>query len=96
MDPTDISSPGIDFIRTYLKNNPKSSIEILGHADEIGTSESNVTLAKGRAEAVKAILVKAGIEESRLQVVSKGEDTSVQADSEGARKLVRKVTFKIK
>ncbi len=96
VDPTDISSPGIDFIRTYLKNNPKSSIEILGHADEIGSSESNVTLAKARAEAVKATLVKAGIEESRLQVVSKGEDTSVQADSEGARKLVRKVTFKIK
>jgi OOP family OmpA-OmpF porin len=96
VDPTDISSPGIDFIRTYLKNNPKSSIEILGHADEVGRSESNVSLAKARAESVKAILVKAGIDESRLIVVSKGEDTSVQADSEGARKLVRKVTFKIK
>lgn len=96
VEPTDISSPGIDFIRTFLKNNPKSSVSIYGHADEIGSSESNISLAEGRAKAVKAILTKSGIEESRLQVVSKGEDNSVQVDSEGARKLVRKVTFKIK
>lgn len=96
VNPTDISSPGIDFIRTFLKNNRKASVEIFGHADEIGSNESNISLAEGRASAVKAILIKAGIEESRIKVISKGEDPSVQVDSEGARKLVRRVTFKVK
>jgi len=96
VNPTNVSTEGIDFIRTYLKNNPKASVDILGHADEIGSSAKNDALSKGRAEAVKAILVKAGIDPSRLNVVSVGEDASVAIDSEGARKLVRRVTFKIK
>ena len=94
--PTNVSTEGIDFIRTYLKNNPKASVAIYGHADEIGTNERNNTLSQARAEAVKAILVKAGIDPARLNVVSVGEDTSVDKDSEGARKLVRRVTFKVK
>ncbi|WP_298396478.1 OmpA family protein [Flavobacterium sp.] len=96
VNPTNVSTEGIDFIRTYLKNNPSANVDIVGHADEVGSSERNNTLSKGRAEAVKAILVKAGIDASRLNVVSSGEDTSVDVDSEGARKLVRRVTFRIK
>ena len=93
--PTNVSTEGIDFIRTYLKNNPKASVSIYGHADEIGTNERNNKLSQSRAESVKSILVKAGIDASRLNVVSVGEDTSVDKDSEGARKLVRRVTFKV-
>lgn len=94
--PTNVSSHGIDFMRTYLLNNPSASIDILGHADEIGNTQYNYGLANRRAENVKNILVKAGIEESRLNVISRGEDTSVDASSAGARKLVRRVTFQIK
>jgi len=96
VNPTNVSTEGIDFIRTYLKNNPNASIDIYGHADEIGTSAKNDALSKGRAEAVKAILIKAGIDANRLNVISAGEDASVAVDSDGARKLVRRVTFKIK
>ena len=93
--PTNVSTEGIDFIRTYLKNNPKASVSIYGHADEIGTNERNNKLSQARAESVKNILVKAGVDASRLNVVSVGEDTSVDKDSEGARRLVRRVTFKV-
>lgn len=94
--PTNVSTEGIDFIRTYLRNNPKATVDVYGHADEIGSTERNNTLAKARAEAVKAILVKSGIEANRINVVPVGEDTSVDKDSDGARKLVRRVTFKVK
>jgi OOP family OmpA-OmpF porin len=93
--PTNVSTEGIDFMLTYLRNNPSASIEIIGNADEIGKSEYNDNLAIKRAESVKAILVKAGINASRLNVISKGEDASVDKDSDGARKLVRRVTFKV-
>lgn len=94
--PTNVSSHGIDFIRTYLQNNPTASVDIFGHADEIGNANYNYGLANRRAENVKKILVKAGIDQSRLNIVSKGEDKSVEPSSAGARKLVRRVTFQVK
>lgn len=94
--PTNVSTQGIDFILTYLRNNPSMSVDIIGNADEIGKSAYNDSLAMKRAQSVKAILIKAGINASRLHVVSNGEDASVSKDSEGARKLVRRVTFKVK
>src|SRR5690554_5736281 len=94
--PTSLSTQGIDFVRSYLLNNPSSKVDIFGYADEIGNTEYNNNLAKRRAENVKDILVKSGISADRINVVSKGEDTSVEASSAGARRLVRKVTFQIK
>lgn len=94
--PTNVSTEGIDYILTYLRNNPSASIEIIGNADEMGKSDYNTKLATDRANSVKNILVKAGIADTRLTVVSKGEDATVDKDSEGAKKLVRRVTFRVK
>ncbi len=94
--PTNESTEGIDFILTYMRKNPTAKLDILGHADAIGNTPANIALADKRANAVKDILVKAGISADRIDVVSKGEDNSVDEKSEGARSLVRRVTFKIK
>lgn len=94
--PTNVSTEGIDFILTYLRNNPAASVDIIGHADEIGKSPYNDKLSAARATSVKEVLMKAGIDESRLNVVPQGEDTSVDKGSAGARKLVRRVTFRVK
>ncbi|MFH6998853.1 OmpA family protein [Flavobacterium sp. FlaQc-57] len=94
--PTNVSTEGIDFILNYLRNNPSASVDIIGHADEIGKSDYNDKLAASRANSVKNVLVKAKINASRLNIVSAGEDASVEKDSDAARKLVRKVTFRVK
>jgi OOP family OmpA-OmpF porin len=92
---TESSTEGIDFMLNFLRNHPTASIDIIGHADELGKTTTNNELALKRAENVKNILVKAGINPSRLNTVSQGEDTSVAPDSDGARRLVRKVTFRV-
>ena len=94
--PTNVSTEGIDFILTYLRNNPTASVDIIGHADELGRSAYNDKLANARAASVKNTLLKANVAESRLNVISAGEDTSVNVDSDAARKLVRRVTFMVK
>lgn len=94
--PSNVSTEGIDFIVTYLRANPSASVEITGHADELGSSSYNDKLSNTRANNVKKILMKANIDANRLNVVAAGEDNSVQKDSEMARKLVRKVTYRIK
>ena len=94
--PNNASASNIGFILNYLKNSPDKSVDITGFADEIGSSESNNRLASERAQAVKTILVKAGIAESRLTITSNGEDDSVDKKSDWARRLVRKAIFKVK
>lgn len=94
--PTNVSTEGTDFILTYLRKNPTASVEINGYADELGRSDYNDKLSSARANNVKNTLVQANIAESRLNIVAAGEDTSVNKDSEAARKLVRRVTFTVK
>ncbi len=94
--PTTASSDNIGFILNFLKNNPGKSVEIAGYADEIGGASINNKLSSDRAENVKTILMKAGIDGSRLTIVGNGIDNSVDKNSPYARNLVRKVVFKIK
>lgn len=93
--PTNASLSGIDFLVKYLKNNPNKTADVIGYADEIGSSSYNVELSRKRAEAVKKIAVNAGIDASRLNVIANGEDTSVNKNSKEARQIVRRVAFKV-
>ena len=94
--PTDSSMDGINFVLNYLRNNPSASVDITGYADEIGNASYNEKLAVERANNVKDILLKAKIAPERINVISGGVDTSVDKESATARKLVRRVTFKLK
>ena len=94
--PIENSTAAIDVILAYLRKNPSASLDIVGHADQVGSSEYNDKLSGTRANNVKTILEKAGISSSRLNVISEGADTSIQKDSAEARRLARRVTFKVK
>lgn len=90
------STSSINFLINYLKDNPSAQADVVGYADEVGNTEYNQSLSNRRAENVKKILVDAGIEATRLNVVAKGEDTSVNKSSRQARQVVRRVTFILK
>ncbi|MBS7232596.1 OmpA family protein [Flavobacterium psychroterrae] len=94
--PIENSTAAIDVVLTYLRKTPSASIDILGFADQVGSSEYNDKLSNTRANNVKTIFEKAGIASSRLNVVAGGADTSIQKDSEEARRLARRVTFRVK
>ncbi len=95
-NPSNDSTDSIGFALNYLRNNTTASVEIRGYADEIGSSAVNDKLSLARAKKVKTILSKAGIDASRITIVSSGEDKSVDKNSDYARRLVRRVTFTIK
>ena len=56
-----------------LKANPELIVSIDGHTDAVGSHEYNTKLGERRALAIRAILVKLGVEESRLKYKSYGE-----------------------
>jgi peptidoglycan-associated lipoprotein len=57
-----------------LSANPNVRIRISGHADERGSDEYNLALGNRRAAAAKRYLESKGVEGSRIDVVSYGEE----------------------
>lgn len=85
----------INFLVKYMKENPEANVDVIGYADELGKSDYNLRLSETRAKNVAEMIVRSGIDHSRLKVITKGEDNSVPKDSKLARQLVRRVVFKI-
>lgn len=58
----------------WLRANPAATVTIEGHCDNRGTNEYNLALGEGRAQSAKAFLVDLGIDPSRLNTISYGEE----------------------
>jgi len=54
--------------------NNSDSLRLEGHADERGSREYNIALAERRANAVRDFLVLQGVDRSRIETVSYGEE----------------------
>jgi len=67
----------IDHAAVYLKDHPTISVLIGGYSDERGSAEYNVALSENRANAAREALIAAGIDGSRLQIISYGKETQV-------------------
>src|SRR6185369_1324974 len=52
-----VSFPILDAVRDVLVSNPKITIEVQGHTDNVGQAQYNMRLSRQRAEAVRAYLV---------------------------------------
>jgi len=77
-------------------------VTLTGHADSVGQGTSNLSLSVARAEAVRALLKKRGVDPDLLQVRGAGQlepledDTSgTSANSAAARSANRRVSFSI-
>jgi len=68
----------------YLEKNPRATVTITGHTDERGTTEYNVALGEQRARAARDYIVRLGVEESRVAVISYGKERpAVEGTGEG-------------
>ncbi len=64
----------LDRVAEALKAHPAARVRISGHCDELGTEEYNFALGQRRAEVAKKYLVTLGIDPSRIETVSYGEE----------------------
>ena len=79
-----------------LKASPEKTVSITGHTDDAGTVEFNMGLGLRRAEHIQGILVKNGINKSRVTVESKGEGEPVASnDTEEGARLNRRAVLKV-
>lgn len=84
----------VDLLVTCLNSDPLADdpIAIYGYADERGTEAHNRALGLERANAVKADLVEAGVDASRIATYSRGE---YFVDDDGEHQDDRRVLVKM-
>ncbi len=89
------SFPLMEEIADVLRTNPNlKKVEIQGHTDNTGGREANQTLSDERAKAVRAWLVKAGIDANRLVSKGYGQDRPLAPNVTAANKAKnRRVQF---
>lgn len=77
-----------------MRENPKLSIEIVGHTDALGEDAYNLDLSKRRAMAVEKFLLDNKVNKSRLRSKGEGESRPVATnDTDEGRAQNRRVEF---
>ncbi len=80
----------------WLQENPRATVTIEGHCDNRGTNEYNLALGEGRAKSAKTFLMDLGIDISRLNTISYGEERPLDpGQTESAWAKNRRVHFVI-
>lgn len=81
-------------VADQLKANAKAAVRVEGHCDERGTEEYNRALGERRALAVREALIGAGIDPTRVDTMSYGEDRPADpGQGEAAWKKNRRAEF---
>jgi hypothetical protein len=60
-------------LASWLNSNPTTSVEIVGHTDNIGSAKANLQLSEDRAESVVDFLLTSGISADRLSSSGRGD-----------------------
>lgn len=88
------SEAPLSLVAQVLKEDGDLKLEVQGHTDNVGGKDANLKLSKDRAESVKAYLVKAGIDASRLTTAGFGDAQPVASnDTEDGRAQNRRVVL---
>ncbi len=86
----------LDQAAATLKKFPGVRVEVSGHTDSTGSADHNVELSQERAAAVKAYLVEAGVEDTRIQTRGAGADEPIDTNnSKEGRARNRRIEFRI-
>jgi outer membrane protein OmpA-like peptidoglycan-associated protein len=86
----------IENLANSLKNNPETTILIVGHTDATGSDAYNQKLSVRRAEAVRAYTLLQGVASSRLSTEGRGESEAISDNTtEEGRALNRRVEIVI-
>lgn len=90
------STNELDRIVQLLKENPRISVEISGHTDNIGSAAYNKELSTERAKAVVDYLISKGVKPSRLTYKGYGFEKPIASnETEEGRQMNRRTEFKI-
>jgi len=84
----------VDAVAEYLKSHANVAVRVEGNCDERGTEEYNRSLGERRALAARERIVSAGVDASRVDIITYGKDKPVdQGHDEAAFSKNRRDEF---
>ncbi|GHE23175.1 OmpA family protein [Sphingobacterium griseoflavum] len=90
------STADLQLLFHFLRRNATVQIEIAGHTDSSGDSQSNQLLSERRAAAVKTYLLEKGISPDRITTKGYGANMPIASNNtEAGKRLNRRTTFSI-
>ena len=93
-DLSDESKGVLDENAAWLKEDDKRTLLIEGHTDEVGTTEYNLGLGDRRARAARDYLMRLGIAEKRVTIITYGEERPASPEDAQNRRSVFVATKK--
>ena len=67
----------LSIVANSLNRYPNTTVNVVGHTDNVGAASYNYDLSTRRAQAVAQILAVNGVSQSRLRTVGRGEDQPI-------------------
>lgn len=90
-------SPRIRDLATTLRRHPSMQVEIIGHADAIGSDAYNQDLSERRARSVGSMLIDYGVQWQRVGASGRGEWEPIATNaSEWGRAQNRRVEIRVR
>ena len=72
-----LSQNELRIVANSLNNYPNTTVNVIGHTDNVGSAAFNQDLSQRRAQAVSAVLVGGGVSPSRIRSLGAGENQPV-------------------
>lgn len=71
-------------VAANLQKYPNSTVQVVGHTDNVGTSAYNQDLSQRRANSVARVLISAGVPSGRVVAIGRGEDQPIASNLSAA------------
>ena len=64
-------------LASSIQNYPNTTVNVIGHTDNVGDAAYNLDLSQRRAQSVSSILINSGVNPARIRSVGRGEDQPI-------------------
>ena len=64
-------------VASSIQNYPNTTVNVIGHTDNVGDAAYNLDLSQRRAQSVSSILINSGVNPARIRSVGRGEDQPI-------------------
>lgn len=91
-----VSQRELGIVANSLNNYPNTTVNVIGHTDNVGSAAFNQDLSQRRAQAVASVLINGGVSSSRIRTLGAGltQPVASNATAEG-RQANRRVEIVI-
>lgn len=75
-----VSRNELSIVAQSLNKYPNTTVNVIGHTDNVGAASYNLDLSQRRAQAVSAVLINGGVTPSRIRSIGRGEDQPIASN----------------